>query len=399
VTGSTTDLHQEAPSSVEEAAEVMRAAGEEGRRVRIRGGGTKRSWGRPRRSGHAGRPGEPPDVELSTESLDEVVEHNEGDLTAVLQAGVPLARAQEVLGEADQMIALDPPFGVGQDRGATIGGVIATADSGPFRHRYAAARDLILGITVVLSDGTVARAGGKVIKNVAGYDLAKLFTGSYGTLGLIVEVVMRLHPRPQETVTAVGTSDDPDALASAASAVGHSPYGPECLDVAWHDGKGEVMARFGGAAPEAAAGEVVKLLEQAGLDAETESDDDGRWERQRAGQRSADGAVVRVSGLPSELPAVLRAAQDVGASLVGRAGMGLSWLALPAGDVGALASAVEELRRRLDPFPCVVLDAPADLRERVDVWGVDEAMPLMRRVKERFDPHGVCNPGIFVGGI
>ncbi len=379
---------REAPSSVEQAGEVMRAAGAEREPVRIRGGGTKLGWGHPT---------DPPAMEVSTERLDQVVEHNEGDLTAVFQAGVPLARAQEVLGEADQMVALDPPLGQGD--AATIGGVIATGDSGPLRHRYAGARDLILGITVALSDGTIARAGGKVIKNVAGYDLAKLFTGSYGTLGLILEVVMRLHPRPRQTVTAAGSSDDPDALGAAASAVAHSPFGPECLDVAWDGGHGEVMARCGGAAPEAAAREVAKLMERAGLDARLEDDDEERWARQRARQRSTEGSVVRVSGLPAELPKVLRSARELGASLVGRAGLGLSWVTLHDDDVGQMVASVEELRRRLRPFPCVVLGAPTALREKVDVWGEADALPLMRRVKDRFDPAGVCNPGIFVGGI
>ena len=159
------------------------------------------------------------------------------------------------------------------------------------------------------------------------------------------------------------------------------------------------MARFVGAAPEAGAREVVKLMEGAGLDARLAADDDDRWDRQRARQRSADGAVVRVSGLASELPEVLRSAREVGASLVGRAGLGLSWVTIGDGDVPALVSNIEELRRRLQPFACVVLDAPAEVRQKVDVWGEDGAVPLMRRVKARFDGPGVCNPGIFVGGI
>ena len=383
--------HREAPSSPGEAGEVMGAAGAAGRRVRIRGGGTKSSWG---------RPAERPEVEVSTERLDRVVEHNEGDLTAVFEAGLPLARAQAALAEAGQMVALDPPFGPpGEADGATIGGVVATGDSGPLRHRYGAPRDLILGITVALSDGTVARAGGKVIKNVAGYDLAKLFTGSFGTLGLIVEVVMRLHPRPPQTVTAVGVSDNPDALGAAASAVAHSPFGPECLDVSWEAEHGEVMARFVGAAPEAGARAVVKLMEGVGLDPRLAADDDDRWARQRARQRSADGVVVRVSGLASELPKVLRTAGEVGASVVGRAGLGLSWMTLGQADAPGLVADIEEVRRRLHPFPCVVLDAPAEVRDKVEVWGDDTAVPLMRRVKARFDGAGVCNPGIFVGGI
>ena len=381
---------REAPSSPTEAGEVLRAAGAEGRRVGICGGGTK-SWG---------RPVEPPEVEVSTGRLDHVVEHNEGDLTAVFEAGLPLARAQEALAGAGQMVALDPPVGrPGEGDGATIGGVVATADSGPLRHRYGAPRDLILGITVALSDGTVARAGGKVIKNVAGYDLAKLFTGSFGTLGLIVEVVMRLHPRPPETVTAVGASDDPDALGEAAAAVAHSPFGPECLDVSWEGEHGEVMARFVGAAPEAGARGVESLMERAGLDARLADDDDGLWDRQRARQRATEGAVLRVSGLASALPEVLRSARELNASVVGRAGLGLSWMALGDGDVPELVANIEEVRRRLHPFPCVVLDAPAEVRQKVDVWGEEGALPLMRRVKARFDGPGVCNPGIFVGGI
>jgi glycolate oxidase FAD binding subunit len=375
-----------APASIAEASDVLRSAGADQQPVRIRGGGTKLAWGRLPESESAG-------VELSTERLDQLVEHNQGDMTAVLQAGIPLARLQQGLAEADQMVALDPPLGAGD--AATVGGIVATADAGPLRHRYGAPRDLILGITVVLSDGTIAKAGGKVIKNVAGYDLAKLFTGSFGTLGLIAEVVLRLHPRPEATMTAAGRSDDACALARAASDVAHSPFGPECVDVCWAEGEGDVLARFAGAAPEAAAKEVADLMEHAGVTSRLVEDDDARWERQRQGQRSQDGTVVRVSGLAAELPRVVEAADAVGATLVGRAGLGLSWLTL--GDEAV--AGIEELRRRLQPFPCVVLDAPLELRQKVDVWGDAQAAPLMRRVKERFDPHGVCNPGIFVGGI
>jgi glycolate oxidase FAD binding subunit len=366
----------------------MRAAGSQGHPVRIRGGGTKHSWG---------RPVDPSATEVSTEGLNQIVEHHEGDLTAVLQAGVPVRVVQEALAEADQMVALDPPLG--DAGGATIGGLVATADSGPLRHRYGSGRDLILGITVVLSDGTIAKAGGKVIKNVAGYDLAKLFTGSFGTLGLIVEVVMRLHPRPVATMTTVGRADDPHALAHAASAVAHSPYGPDCLDVSWAGGAGQVLSRFGGAAPDAGAKEVEPLMRQAGLETRLDGEDDALWDRQRERQRAPEGTVVRVSGLASELPAVVRSADAVGATLVGRAGLGVSWLTLAGDDRSEVVAGIEELRRRLHPFPCVVLDAPQAVREKVDPWGDAPTVPLMRRVKERFDPYGVCNPGIFVGGI
>src|SRR5215217_6871369 len=133
-----------------------------------------------------GTPGPEGAVDLETASLDAIAEHNVGDFTAVVGAGVRLADAQAAFAAENQMLALDPPLGAAD--GATVGGMIATADSGPLRHRYGGVRDLVVGMTVILSDGTVAKSGGKVIKNVAGYDLAKLFTGSYGTLGLIATV-------------------------------------------------------------------------------------------------------------------------------------------------------------------------------------------------------------------
>ena len=388
------------PATPDEAAAVMGRCGADGLRLRIRGGGTKFGWGRPLAE---------PDVELSTAGLDRIVEHNAGDLTAVLQAGVPLASAQAVFAEAGQLLALDPPLGghgdgAGAD-GATVGGVVATADSGPLRHRYGGVRDLVVGVTVALSDGTLARAGGKVIKNVAGYDLAKLFAGSFGSLGLVVEVVFRLHPRPRRTATAVGRSAEPAALQRGATAVARAPVEADSLDVAWEAGAGAgtVLARFASADPSARVEETAGLLREAGLDVVIVSDDEdtGLWEAQRAGQRAgAGGAVVKVSALPAGLAEVLRAAGELSGSVAGRAGLGLFWVRLPDAPVEDLVGAVEQLRRRLAPAPCVVLDAPAGVRGKVDPWGEEPpAVELMRRVKARFDPAGVCQPGIYVGGI
>lgn len=380
----------ERPRSGPEAAEVMGAAASDRRSVRPRGGGTKLGWG---------HPGPQPDLEISTERLDRIVEHNAPDLTAVLEAGVPLASARAAFAEAGQMLALDPPLGPGG--AATIGGIVAAGDTGPLRHRYGGPRDLLLGMTVVLSDGTVARSGGKVIKNVAGYDLAKLFAGSFGTLGLVLEVAVRLHPLPPRRVTALGVAEDPESAQSAALALARAPLELESLDITWDGGRGQVLARCAGAAPEARADEAVRLLSGAGLAAEVVHDDEELWERQRAGQRSAGSAVVRVSGLPARLAEVLWAAERSGASVVGRAGMGLSWVALPPGPPEKQVGAIEELRRDLHPFPCVVLDAPREVRETVDVWGDPSgaALALLRRVKAGFDPAGICNPGVFVGGI
>jgi glycolate oxidase FAD binding subunit len=320
---------------------------------------------------------------LSTRKLNRILEHNPGDFTAVLEAGVPLAEAQAAFREAGQWLALDPPAG------GTIGGLVATADSGPARHRYGAVRDLVIGITVVLSDGTVARAGGKVIKNVAGYDLAKLFAGSYGTLGLIAEVAVRLHPLPLRTATLTGTSADPARLEATALALAAKPLEATCLDVSWSGHSGQILVRFGGHTAAERAGSSRELLD--GLDDITVvTDDDAVWAAQRAHQRNPDGLVVKVSGRPTDLARVLA----TGASVVGRAALGLFWLSGP-----AEAAWVAEVRAALAPRSCSIVDGAGP--DGVDPWPHPDpgALEVMRRVKARFDPAGIFRPGTFVGGI
>jgi glycolate oxidase FAD binding subunit len=369
-----------------QVAEALRAAAAEESTVRICGGGTKLGWGRPPVSDA---------VDLPTLGLDNIVEYNAADLTAVVQAGVRLAGAQAVFAEAGQMLAVDPALGAGD--GATIGGVVAAADSGPLRHRYGGVRDQVIGIRAVLADGSVIHSGGKVIKNVAGYDLGKLFTGSFGTLGVIVEISLRLHPMPRPLITAVGKTDDPQALHDGAISLSASPVTALSLDFRWERGEGSLLARFAGGAGRDQAQRAKVMMEAAGIQTSLEEDDEGLWAGQRAGQRAPDGVVMKVSALPTDLARVVRAADSIGAAAVGRAGLGLAWLRLEQ----PTAASVEALRSLLAPRPVVVLDAPADLRQEIDVWGgqPEPLLALMRRVKERFDPTGVCNRGIFVGGI
>jgi glycolate oxidase FAD binding subunit len=374
------------PPNIEAAAAALSGAAAGGESVRLIGAGTKLHWG-------ASVPH--PDVELRTSGLDRIVEHNAGDLTAVIQAGVPLARAQERFAAAGQMLAIDP--WLGSPRAATVGGVVATADSGPLRHRYGAPRDLIVGMTVALSDGTIARSGGKVIKNVAGYDLAKLFCGSFGTLGLILEVNVRLHPLPASTATAMGVSGDPATLAAAGRYLAAAPLELEALDVAWRAGRGGLLARCGGAAALARTEHVARLMRQEGLDqVSTEPDDAELWARQRAGQRSLDRALVRVAARPSQLADVVGAAEACSGTLVGRVALGISFVELD-------PDAVEQLTDNLPSGTrTVLLDGPPELRSRLDAWGASPdraALELMKRVKIRFDPAQTCNPGLFVGGI
>jgi glycolate oxidase FAD binding subunit len=374
------------PATFEEAAANLAAAAAEGQAVRIRGAATKLEWG--------AAAAEPP-FELHTTALDQIVEHNVGDLTAIVQAGTPLARLQDELGAQRQMLALDPPLGA-STREATIGGVIATADSGPLRHRYGGARDLVLGITVALSDGTIAKAGGKVIKNVAGYDLGKLFTGSFGTLGLILSVCVRLHPLPLATATSLGASSDPEVLSAAAMALASAPLELESLDLAWRAGQGGVLARTAGAEATPRSKRIAELMSKSGLErVEVAEDDASLWARQRAGQRSRNYALLRISARPRQLPAVLRAAQACAGTLVGRAALGLSFVEVDPDAVVSLRDALPS------GAVSVLLDAPASVRGSLDPWGAGEgpALDLMRRLKTRFDPACACNPGVFVGGI
>jgi len=378
------------PASQEDAARLLGECAHRGERVRVLGAQTKVGWGNPALDY---------DVELHTGGLDSIREHNEGDLTAVIEAGASLAGVQAAVAAAGQMFALDPPLGDGAT--ATIGGAVATGDSGPLRHRYGAARDLVVGMRLALSDGTIAKSGGKVIKNVAGYDLSKLLGGSFGTLGLILELSVRLHPLVGDPATARAASADPQLLGRGASALARSRLEAECLDAAWSDGEGEVLARYAGAAAGEQAEAALAVLAAESLEPAAAEVGDEIWERQRDGQRSGAGVVVRVAGVQADLPRLAALADELGGSLVGRAGLGIFWLKLEGLDDDAAVAAVERLRDRLAPRACVLLDAPAAVRERVDVW--DERDPgrlaLATRLKERFDPARVLNPGIFVGGL
>jgi glycolate dehydrogenase FAD-binding subunit len=354
-----------APASAQEASQALCSLAQAGTPVRVRGAGTKDC-----------RPSGEGTVELRSSAMSRIVEHNEGDFTAVLEPGARLADAQAAFAKAGQMLALDPPLGEGD--AATVGGVVASADSGPLRHRFGGVRDLLVGITVVLSDGTVATAGGKVIKNVAGYDLGKLFAGSRGTLGYIASVTVRLHPAPGPTATARAESHDPRRLSAAAARMAALPLEADCLDVGWTQGRGAVLVRFGGqTAADQARGAADRLADAGLTDAEVVTDDDELWALQRARQRVHNGAVAKVSGVIGDLGAVIAAAENIGATVVSRAALGLSWIAVPGGE--DLDRRIEQLRRSLPPSAAIgagdALPSPAP-----------GAVALMQRIKARFDP-------------
>ena len=396
------------PRSVSEASQVLAAAAADGLAVAFVGGGSKLGLG---------NPPERLDLVVETRGLDQVLEHAAGDLVVRAQAGVRLADLQQQLAPAGQQLALDPP-----EPRATLGGVVAANASGPRRLRYGTVRDLLIGVTVVLADGTVARAGGKVVKNVAGYDLAKLFCGSLGTLGLVAEVIFRLHPVPAAAAVVTLAVDGPAQAGQAVRELQRSTLEPSAVELTVDEfgWPGRLTVLFEGIQPgvEAQAAAAAELLGRVG-------------EAAVAGPGGVEAALEQLGALPFEkaeyaLKATFPPAELAGAleDLVGgrlrfaghggvtaHAGTGVLWLAsdlregdLPADSPGfpAAVRRITEARERLAARggSLVLVKASPELKRAVDVWGPPgDAVGLMRRVKERFDPDRRLSPGRFVGGI
>jgi glycolate oxidase FAD binding subunit len=413
-----TPRYAASPASVAEASAVMRVAAEQNLAVVARGSGSRLDWGAPPRRC---------DLVVDTLRLDQVVEHAAGDLVARVQAGVGLRQLGQVLAAAGQQLALDVAPAAGREEPAataTIGGTLATGTAGPRRLRYGTPRDLVIGITVVRADGTVASSGGKVVKNVAGYDLGKLFTGSYGTLGLIVEAVFRLHPLPAAaaytTVDAAGPADAYRAAAAAAA----SELAPTAVEIsrAARDHPVRVGVLLEGD-PAGIGERTAHLRELLGGGAVTSPGAPGWWGRTEP--PGGLGTLIRIAFWAAALPAVLAVVDGAAAAsgldplVAGSAAAGVIYVALGAGaDPAAVAGFIAALREaiargeadaRPEPAPvpdrppvlasAVVVLAPPAVREQVDLWGPVPGLPLMRAVKDQFDPGHRMAPGRFVGGI
>lgn len=411
-----------APGSVQEASALLRAASEHELAVVPRGAGTKLGWGMPPRRC---------DVVIDTTRLDRLIDHASGDLVVRAQAGVPVRGLQDELARAGQQLALDTPGG-GSAFAGTIGGLIATGMAGPRRLRYGAPRDLLIGITVVLADGTVASSGGKVVKNVAGYDLGKLFAGSRGTLGLIAEATFRLHPVPQDTAYVTLQCDSTAAAAEAVRAAMGTQLVPSAVEVdapsrgapvtvvALLEGRPDAVAERSAKMREtltAAAGERRATAARA---AEVSADPPQWWNRRTAG---ADGTLLQVAYPPAALREVLDAIDSAAESagkiepvVRGSAGMGVLAVGLDAAaypaelDASAVpavaAEFVTKLRRLiaqqggdLPGGTVTVVHAPPEVRDHVDMIGPVPALGLMQAVKDQFDPGHLMAPGRLTGGI
>ncbi|SNY55602.1 FAD-binding oxidoreductase [Paractinoplanes atraurantiacus] len=345
------------PASTAEAAALIADAGDV--TVVVRGAGTKIHWG---------PPPDRLDLIIDTTRLNGVVEHAAGDLITVIRAGTPLAD----LSLGDQQLVLEGPTG------ATVGGTVATNTSGPLRLHYGTVRDLLIGITVVRPDGKVARSGGKVVKNVAGYDLGKLFTGSYGTLGLITECAFRLHPLAVSRLYVRTT-----APASAVAAVLGAQVVPSALEIDSASGELAVLLEGTATGVRERASVVEKLI-----GGEISEEAPAWW---GVAPWSADGIGMKLSVPKSRVPALT----ESGFPVRGSAGTGVLYAAPR--DI----TEVERLRALCVTAGghAVVLTAPPPIRDILDMWGPVPGLVLMRRIKEQFDPGRRFAPGRFVGGI
>ena len=405
-----------APGSTQQAADVMRVAAEHGLTAAARGGGSRLGWGTPSR----------PDLLIETTRMSGILEHAAGDLVARVQAGTRMGDVAAELAKAGQELALDVPAA------ATVGGVVASGLAGPRRLRYGTPRDLLIGITVVRADGTVAKSGGKVVKNVAGYDLGKLFAGSDGTLGLITEATFRLHPLPAARAYVTAEYTAVSVACDAVAAAANSPLVASAVEVslAGPDAPVRVGVLLEGSAEgvESRAARMAALLGAASV----AGGPPGWWPAPLAA--GPDQTLIRVSywvsALGQVLDAISAAAGRTGVrpSVEGSAGAGVLYLRLgpdgngaaaadsgggageAAGSVaeagfGAEAQFIAALRELVagQRGAVTVLTATAMVRaELASYGGMTGPVPglaLMQSVKDRFDPGHRLAPGRFPAAV
>ena len=398
------------PNTQGELAELIACAHGHQWRMLIEGQGSKLQWG-----GLA----QDIDVLISTQKLNQIIEHDPKDLTVTVEAGVPLAALQASLAPHQQFVALDPAY---PDQ-ATIGGIIATQDAGAWRHRYGGVRDMVLGISFVRADGQIAKAGGRVVKNVAGYDLMKLLTGSFGTLGVISQVTLRLYPLPEASATLVLTGPAA-AIAPATQTLLRGAITPTALDLLSPqllrdcDLPGDLgLAVRVQSLPESVTAQCDRLTElaqslQLNKTQFTGSEEDSFWSQiqqslwqpQPSAQPSETAVVCKIGVLAATAVPTLMAiaqARSEPITLRGRihASSGLGVIRL-GGEVQP--QLIQKLRSHCQHNHgfLTVLEAPQDLKLQVDLWGYSgNALKPMQQLKDQFDPHHVLNPGRFVGGI
>ena len=393
-----------APATLDEATEIVGACARDRAHLAFVGGGTELGLG---------AAPEQLDVLLRTTALDRIVEHAPLDQIVTVECGARVGDVQRALAAHGQRLALDPPWA---DR-ATVGGVVASNAFGALRTRYGSIRDLIIGISFVRADGARVRGGGKVVKNVAGFDLPKLLTGSLGTLGLIATATFRLHPLPETASTVVFPRialADAQRVLRAAREARLEPEAVAALASAPASADWQLGVRFAGFA-RGVADQTARLREAVNkIDIAIAMEGEnagGFWDAHERARATNAAIRIKVALLPADpgatelLGRIAAPLRDARAIFYPTLGLGFVNGGSGAGDADAIADAIEAARRTLAATggSVVVHDAPAPLRARLDVWGVAggprSAVPLMRNLKQRLDPERRLAPGRFVAGL
>ena len=395
------------PGDVENVVAAVRAARAQGLAVMPAGNGTHVRFG-----WKAGRP----HLALSTRRLAQILAHNAGDMTVRVEAGVTVADLNAALAAAGQWLPLDPP----RAEAMTVGGLIAADRNGPLRLGYGGVRDWLIGVRAVMADGAVVRGGGQVVKNVAGYDVPRLFAGSFGTLGVIVEATFKVRPRVPAMALSEWTAPSLGDALSRAAVVLASDVDPVLLEAVNESAAEAIGLDSGASLLIGVAGSPAHLDEQArriaalsGGAAVRHLPERGdallRALREFSQPADDDALVIRLSALPTALAPLMSeieaAASRAGvvSEIAAHAGNGVAWCQLlGAADAAALVGVAEAARaavRRAGGW--AVFEAiPAELAERLDPWGFDApALAIMRRVKAALDPDHLFSPGRFVGGL
>ena len=390
------------PNTTAELQSIVQKADKNNWRLLPCGSGSKLGWG-----GLANKI----DLVVSTERLNSIIEHAVGDLTVTVEAGVKLADLQAILAKCGQFLPIEAAY----PQEATLGGIVATADSGALRHRYGGIRDILLGISLIRSDGESVKAGGRVVKNVAGYDLMKLFTGSYGTLGILSELTFRVYPITQASTTVVLTGEA-EAIAATTKILLVSALTPTAVDLlstklvsqlGFAKGFG-LMVRFQ-SVTESVKEQSSRLLsigQKLGLQGTVYNDDAQLWHSlpEQIWQTPQKSIITcKIGVLPNAAISILteleRLTSAQGLGLI-HAGSGLGLLQLDAAMVNA--QTILELRQicQTNKGFLSILLAPATIKKQLDVWGYNgNALAIMRQIKQQFDPKNLLSPNRFVGGI
>ncbi|MDX2212525.1 MAG: FAD-binding oxidoreductase [Oculatellaceae cyanobacterium bins.114] len=389
------------PNTLAELMEVVACAQSDRWRMLICGSGSKLAWG-----GLATGI----DVVISTARLNRLIDHAVGDLTVTAEVGIPFAELQEQLAQARQFLAIDPLY----PQQATLGGIVATADTGALRHRYGGIRDMLIGISMVRADGQLAKAGGRVVKNVAGYDLMKLFTGSYGTLGIISQVTFRVYPLPEasRTVVLIGGATaiaqvTHTLLASALTPSAVELISPHLSQTVGLSSDIGLVVRFQSIAVsvEKQAEQLLQVGEALGLEAVALDDahQSTLWQALRKPMESdaQESTILVKLGVVSNqvvnlLDKMSHFIPEGACSIHASSGLGLlrcGQEALPK------LMTLRQLCEAHQGF-LTVLKAPTEFKQRFDLWGYNgNALSLMQKLKDQFDPNQLLNPQRFVSGI